>query len=141
MDRIRRRRWGCGCFTLLMLAFLAFWVSGAPFAFAYWLDSERRVSITMPSPDGSRIAQVEHIMDGGAPLTAVTIRRRWEPNVGIILCRVGEFYADTPLGIRWRDERHVEIHYRKDASTARILEQGCHSIVPIFITDATGSRR
>lgn len=127
----RRNRWGCG-FPIAVTILVIFWVWGTPFGLAYWLDSERSVVAIIRSPDGSTRAQVEHIVMGGAPLTVVTVRKWWEPNTSLNLCRLATYYADVPLSIRWRGAAQVEVAAGAAAERHRIEDRKCGSVSPFF---------
>ena len=74
-----------------------FWGMGP----AVFLDSKRTVISRVPSPDGTRIAQVERIVVGGTPSIVVMVRSQWMPDWYLTGCAAASHYEDAEAQIRW----------------------------------------
>ncbi len=76
---------------------------------AYYLDMERTVLSTVPSPDGGRIASVERVVVGGEPTIVVMIRDRWLPDWYLTGCVATSHYQDASADVEWVSSRMMTI--------------------------------
>jgi hypothetical protein len=97
---------------LLLLLAPPVFLFGA-FGAAAYLDSDRDVIVRAVSPDGSRTAQLERLVVGGAPNMVVTLRRSWHPDWYLTSCKPVSYYGESAAVFRWTSNRALLV----DAAT------------------------
>lgn len=83
--------------VLLFVVTFPIWGMGA----AMFLDADRAVISSQPSPDGRRIAQIERLVVGSVPSVVVTVRPSWMPDWYLPACAAASHYRDTKVAIAW----------------------------------------
>lgn len=68
---------------------------------AVFLDTDRAVLSSQPSPNGRRIAQVEKLIVGGVPSIMVTVRPSWMPDWYLPTCVAASHYLEANASIAW----------------------------------------
>ena len=97
--------------VVLAVATLPIWGMGV----AVFLDAERTILSRHPSPDGSRIAQVERLVVGGVPSLVVVVRSSWMPNWYLTGCVAASHYQDTAARPVWKSNDTLVVRSADDA--------------------------
>jgi hypothetical protein len=97
-------------FILLAVVTLPIWGMGP----AVFLDSGRTVVSREPSPDGTRVAQVERIVVGGTPSIVVMVRSQWMPDWYLMGCAAASHYEDAEAQIRWLTKDAIAVTHSGD---------------------------
>lgn len=108
---------------MLLLLTLPIWGMG-PAAF---LDSQRAVISRVSSPDGTRVAQVERIVVGGAPSIVVMVRPRWMPDWYLAGCAAASHYQEAKAQVRWSTNDAIVVSYAGDQMYWRTGSAPFHS--------------
>lgn len=87
---------------------------------AMFLDANRAVISSQPSPDGRRIAQVDRLVVGNVPSIVVTVRPSWMPDWYLPACVAASHYREANIAIAWSSPGSLTVRFNAGRESWKI---------------------